>query len=673
MAKKLLKSADGYNWKYCSLGGTTRVNITSGEDIAHLGELDQKLWTVLSMPVKNLEFDSKTLAYLDTDGDGKVKVHEVVDAAKMLTASLKNADSILESKSSISLAEINDQTPEGKALYDAVAEVLKDTPGEPESIDLSTCSASLDALNAKLAEEAAAAQAEAAKEDIRPYGDDTDAAIAAADALAAKVADYFMRCKLIAFNAGCKDSLSVSAAEIASIASKDLSTCAAEIAAYPLTNPSEDGLLTLDVKLFNPSWQATFAAVKAAALDKDFAGAESISQAQWGSVLAKLDAYKAAKAAQATVGTEGASEKTAAKQAAVAVVDRFLTIYKNFYHLLRNYVMFTDFYAKDTLAVFQAGKLFIDQRCCDLCVRVEDMGKHADVAGLSNMYLMYCACTSKRTGVTMNIVAVVTQGDVDNFRVGQNGIFYDRNGVDYDATITKLVDNPTSIRQAFWSPYKKLARWIGDKVKKMTADKEAKGMTELTASADKATTGGVAALDPSKATQAFDVAKFAGIFAAIGLALGAIGGFLTTVCAAFFSLGWYMPLGLLGVLLVISGPSMLMAAFKLRQRNLGPVLNANGWAINAKVIVNIPFGATLTSVAKYPVLKLDDPYAIKKTPAWVKSIIWVVAVIGFAAGIYTGLVVKKVVKNPFAKEVVEEVVEAPVEEVSAEPVAEVAE
>ena len=47
----------GYDWKFSSVGGVTRVNIESGEDIAHLGELDQKLWTVLSCPVKGLEFD----------------------------------------------------------------------------------------------------------------------------------------------------------------------------------------------------------------------------------------------------------------------------------------------------------------------------------------------------------------------------------------------------------------------------------------------------------------------------------------------------------------------------------------------------------------------------------------------------------------------------------------
>ena len=61
-----------------------------------------------------------------------------------------------------------------------------------------------------------------------------------------------------------------------------------------------------------------------------------------------------------------------------------------------------------------------------------------------------------------------------------------------------------------------------------------------------------------------------------------------------------MPLAILAVLLLISGPSMILAWLKLRQRNLGPILDANGWAVNARAKINIPFGASLTGMAKLP-------------------------------------------------------------------------
>ncbi|MBR3712913.1 MAG: thrombospondin type 3 repeat-containing protein, partial [Bacteroidales bacterium] len=59
-----------YPWRYTKIGGVTRVSIETGDDIAHLPELDQKQWTVLSCPTTGLEIDSETLKMLDTDGDG---------------------------------------------------------------------------------------------------------------------------------------------------------------------------------------------------------------------------------------------------------------------------------------------------------------------------------------------------------------------------------------------------------------------------------------------------------------------------------------------------------------------------------------------------------------------------------------------------------------------------
>jgi len=64
-------------------------------------------------------------------------------------------------------------------------------------------------------------------------------------------------------------------------------------------------------------------------------------------------------------------------------------------------------------------------------------------------------------------------------------------------------------------------------------------------------------------------------------------------------------------MLLISGPSMLIAWLKLRQRTLGPILEGNGWAVNGRVRINIPLGSALTDVAALPAgarRSLDDPY-----------------------------------------------------------------
>src|SRR6185295_12153843 len=144
---------------------------------------------------------------------------------------------------------------------------------------------------------------------------------------------------------------------------------------------------------------------------------------------------------------------------------------------------FRDFYGRKDKAIFQAGTLYLDQRGCDLCLTVDDAGRHATMAGLAGTYLAYCDCVRKATGEKMNIVAAFTDGDSDNLMVGRNGIFYDRKGRDWDATITKIVDNPISVRQAFWSPYKKFVRMIEEQVAKRAAAADTAAQAQLSAAA----------------------------------------------------------------------------------------------------------------------------------------------------------------------------------------------
>jgi hypothetical protein len=181
---------------------------------------------------------------------------------------------------------------------------------------------------------------------------------------------------------------------------------------------------------------------------------------------------------------------------------------------------------------------------------------------------------------------------------------------------------------------------LEDQIRKMAADKEEKqnaqaglhiqtGQTEL----QQLEAGSKEKKEPVP----FDIGKFVGIFAAVGLALGAIGGVLVAVLTGFFKLNyWQMPLALLGVMLAISAPSMLLAFLKLRRRDLAPLLDANGWAINSKIKINTRFGNHLTQVAKLPkgaVINFQDPYSGKKIHwAWLWIFILVVVALVLAIG-----------------------------------------
>lgn len=644
MAKLIAKK--GYDWKYSVVGGVTRVNIETGEDIAHLNELDQKLWTVLSCPVSGLEFDEKTLKLMDADGDGKIRVNEMIAVAEWLKKVLKDLDYLLQGKDNISFSDIQTDTDEGKTVMQAADLILSKLGKEQTFISLDDVNEYMSIFEEKCKAEYSADNTEPF---TPPYGDLSDDALAAVNAVRAKIADHFMRCKLAQFDEDATAALDVQVEKIAAISDSNLSDNIAEIAQYPLSRPNKEALLYINAGL-NPAWIKDIATVRNLVLDVDYPGKESISEDEWNAVIAKIDAYAAWKSAGETAMNEAIAAQLETHAAAIAPVERLVRYCRDYFKLIHNYVVFKDFYNRndDNLAVFQAGKLYIDQRCCDLCVKVTDMGKQLAMAGTSGLYLIYCSCTSKVKGQTIDVVAALTDGDVNSLYEGKNAIFYDRNGLDWDATVTKIIDNPISIRQAFWSPYRKFGNWVTDKITKSASEKESKQFDEMTAKADSSTTD--LATNMAKANKQmqgsdtakkpatpFDIAKFAGIFAAIGMAIGFIGQALVKI-AAGITANWYnLPLMILAIIVVISGPSMFLAWLKLKRRNLGPVLNANGWAINSKIKINTTFGATLTSMAKYPKLVAKDPFADKKTPLWRKIIYWflVIAAIVFCALFFT--------------------------------------
>ena len=664
------KATETYPWSFASVGGTVRVNIRSGQDIAHLGELDRKLWTVLSCPTTNLEFDEKTLKLIDTDGDGKIRVDEVIKTAQWLTRILKDPEILLKEPEELKFEDFNEADPDGARLLSSAKQILQNLKLEKESIALEdtadnvkifadtkfngdgiiTPATAADEATAKLIETIVgiasatdrsgvpgitADQVEAfytacadysawkaaGTADVFPFGDKTADALAAVEAVKAKIADYFMRCHLVGFDSAISGAVDVSVDKIAAIEG-NLADAAGKIAEEPLAKPTADAVLPLTEGL-NPAWKAAIEAMAALVAPKK----KTLTEADWNDILGKFAPYCAWMGAKKGAEVEGlgleaieailkedkkaalleliAKDKAEEANAlSIEEVDKLLRLSHNFYRFLNNYVVLADFYAPDKKAIFQAGRLYIDQRSTDLCIK--ETGPAAEIASLSGMYILYCACKSDKLGKSFNIAAVLTDGDVDGLRVGKNAVFYDREGNDYTAQVTAIVENPISVRQAFWSPYKKVARMISDRIDKKAAEKNEKSMAGLTSATNTAADGKAPAVP-------FDIAKFAGIFAAVGMALGLIGAALAGVIAALKGITWWQVLIIIAVImLLISGPSMFIAWRKLKKRDLGPVLNTNGWAINAKSLVNVKFGKTLTSLAKFPKLTAVDPEAKKK-------------------------------------------------------------
>jgi hypothetical protein len=326
-------------------------------------------------------------------------------------------------------------------------------------------------------------------------------------------------------------------------------------------------------------------------------------------------------------------ETFASDAAAIGDVARLVRYNRDLATLLRNFVSFSDFYDPLRRAVFQAGTLYLDARSCDLCVRVDDPNAHATIASLSRCYLAYCDLR-RPSGEAMKIVACFTQGDSDYLRVGRNGLFYGRDGRDWDATIVKIVENPISLREAFFAPYKKFLRFVEEQVAKFAASKAAATDDRLKSAAADGTDVALQQKAPPGAPPV-DVGKMVGIIAALGVGIGALGALLGGFVAGFMELQpwWAKLVAVGGVILLVSGPSLLITWLKLRHRTLGPVLDGCGWAVNGRVKINLPLGTALTQRAALPPgarRVLEDPYADRGAKRR-RRVFWLVLALAVAA------------------------------------------
>ena len=343
----IFNNSKKYKWEFVNLGGSSRVRISSGEDIAHLAELDPKMWTVLSCPVTGLEIDDKRLRYMGIGGDEKIRVNDVIATAQWITGVLKNADLVLEGKDSIDIENLDQENPEGKKLYNCAKQILANLGKEGSVISIADAAdvaaifaqtrfngdgviteASSDDVDEKAAIAAVVASlggvadrsgAQGVNADMieafyktladyvawqeaaveAPYGDKTDAAIDAYNALDAKVKDFFMRSKLASFSPDSTAALDVQTSRIEAISAENLTGKTEEIAAYPIARVTGKAEIDLSEPV-NPAWAAQFSTLVSIVCPKK----KVLKEEDWAAIGAQFSAYTAWKAAKAGASVE---------------------------------------------------------------------------------------------------------------------------------------------------------------------------------------------------------------------------------------------------------------------------------------------------------------------------------------------------------------------------------
>lgn len=649
-------------WKFFKSARCVQVKLDNGEAIASLMELDQKLWTVLSASTDGLRFDPSTLKMLDSDGDGRIRIPEVLAAVEWLKVRFKNLDFLIAHKDEIAIADINEETSEGKALLESFKRILaREDRVASETISLTTVLGATKLFNAQplngdgIVTPKSTADKELSnliEQIIATEGAVTDRSgedgidQTKADAFFADIATYLSwkadeKKHLLKLKDANADEFTRSACTETACRLywkvKDVIDDYFKLPDdLPLVADDPTPRLSLTSGI-SPKWKSSFEffsylSAPVALGPGSQMTMTSITRDQWSKIKDALEPYRewlnderrsvpVAKLddafledvvkdgkMQAAVNDLIARDKALADESDRFVdCERALRYAANLANWLCNYVNQANLYDTKSESVFRTGELYIDGRVCNLCFHVANAAAHSALAEKSKCCLLYVKLTRPGESVR-EVCAVVTAGSTASLYSGRNGIFYDCDGRDWDAVVTKVVESQVSLREAFWAPWAKIATTLSEQCKKFLSSKQDSAVKSVGDGAGAA----VAASVPAAAAPAANGAALASSVAALGVGVGMAG----AACAGLIGLVaglpvWKLLMGVAAIILIVSLPSVVLAWFKLRARDLGAILNACGWAVNRPLYFSMGLARTFTRPAKMPAgaAVARDPYA----------------------------------------------------------------
>ena len=449
--------------------------------------------------------------------------------------------------------------------------------------------------------------------DKMPLGEATEAAHLCLEAIRVKVDEYFRFCATIAY-----DPASAAAFRLNLAAGEgDTEAFAQKLEAGAIAQPSREAALDLRGDL-NPAYREQVRALRENTIVPILGEEVSVlTEESWRRVCNALAAHAAWEAEKPETKTESlgveklrqylepryqeevrtlvaADVAVAQEIAAIGEVERLILYQRWLLEFANNFVSFPRLYDPEHRALFEAGTLVMDGRQFTLCVSVGE-GKRADHAKLaanSRLFILYLELTQGTVGERKEIAAAVTDGGKGNLYVGKHGIFVDRGDRLWDACVTQMVENPISFGEALVAPFVRMGTLVQSQIEKISGSGQSMVEAKLTER-----TAGVAATVQTAAQQgpvgvpaqaAAAPPAHGGRDMLIGgsLAFAAVGSTLAFITKTLHDME--NPLLIVVkvaclVVLVVLVPMTISAWVKLRQRDVGTLLEACGWAINGRL------------------------------------------------------------------------------------------
>jgi hypothetical protein len=647
-------------YRFARHGRAPHLLVDSPDELRQVCDLDPALWVASSAPVECINIDRTTIEYVDSDGNGRITHHEVSTAVDWLFAVLRDPGGIAGAHSYVRIADIDDAHPDGKRMATACRKITSRPDGDDESLTLKTVREIIGKIEGQPASGAgvvlsSAASAGAVRQLIdtivsvtggvkHPDGSmGVDSSCVAAfhrassdhQAWRESAPESFSRIdtsligegfaailgKIDQFFALCTWAvLEPSSGEASTLSSDgrlmEANQIVASLGTLPLARPNTASLLELEAcnnVVYSADLRKFFTGVVTPLLGRETV---TISAAQWGTLqpmLTELAGWYGRKpdladrvavvedldnpAAELSFDAIGdlIRESTAAALDLenVKLLEKLIAYQQHLMTLVNNFVSFPLLYSRTGRAAFEKGCLIMDGKRFNLAVIVRDRKAHALLAKHSNMFVLYVTVFEKPELAAFEVAVPVTGGRKGNIALGKRGLFVDLDGVERDAEVSEMIENPISISQAVVSPFKRVGNMVTGKIEAITQDSQkqldsyAAGNAEAFPSAPQASTGG--ALTGGGLLLGGSVA-----FAAIGSAIAYITNTLTQLT------WWQFLAGLGGVIALVILPAITLAFIKLRRRDLSAIIEASGWAVNARMRLTHRLGRAFTMRPEYP-------------------------------------------------------------------------
>lgn len=448
---------------------------------------------------------------------------------------------------------------------------------------------------------------------LEPLGPMTAEAAEVVKELDGKMEQFFAQCQLLAADDAAATRLTTTAESMAAVDVTNPLAIRAWLEQAPLSKPNRECVLDLDGTL-NPHFAGVLRNLRDHVLPnlKSPAGAPSarVDAAQWAALRETVKPYREWQARKPTGLPEGmsaqhwrelvegplpqrlrtlltADERASDELRELNSLEKLVLYQRWLLELANNFVSFPYLFTAGQRSLFETGTLILDGRALLLCVRVMDRPGHKTVAEGSQMFVVYVELNRKEgeTDRTMEVAAVVTAGTRQGIAVGKRGVFYDRDGKEWDARVVELIVAPISLLEAALGPLLRIKNYIGERLHKLTSSKLDSLQQSVTKRVDKTAPPPVPPPPPPPAAApAVAGQPMSSLLLGGGVAFAALGSAMAFVMKTLSDIRvMQVLLTVLGIIGLIVGISALLGWLKLRKRDLSTVLEACGWALNGRM------------------------------------------------------------------------------------------